>query len=229
MQQSLAQQLRVQPERISIYKVPTREALHPGKDGERRHRRPVTLLFCGVVRHDKGFDLLCEALSKCSGRDTWRLRVAGSTRQVGESYVYDLTKRFGIDANCSYNLKYLTPDELDQEFQNADIVVLPYRRGFIAQSVVMTDAIRWGKPVIVSEHSQNGYDALRFHLGWVFQSENVDSLRDTLSTAVQECLNQTPKWGFAEFMETHAPPNVARNIIQAVSRQSQIQTQTVMS
>lgn len=218
MQNALATQMNVPKSHISIYKVPTPSGWQEVEASQRLPSRPVRLLFCGVVRHDKGFDLLCEALAKCTPLTDWRLRIAGSVRQVGEDYVRGLTTKHGIVDNCSFKLKYLTSEELDAEFQNCDIVVLPYRRGFIAQSVVMTDAMRWRRPVIVSEHSQNGYDALKYGLGWVFTSEVTASLESALKSAIHaHLINRAFNFGFAGFMEDHSPRSVGRNIIAATA------------
>lgn len=218
MLKALAAQLEVSESRISTYKVPTPIGWSPTDAPHRTPSRPVRLLFCGVVRHDKGYDLLCEALSRCLPLSDWQLRIAGSVRQVGENYVRGLPEKCGITDNCSFNLKYLTTEEIDAEFQNCDIVVLPYRRGFIAQSVVMTDAMRWGKPVITSEHSQNGYDTLKYGLGWVFTSEDTASLELALKTALRDHLKQSAmKFGFTNFMEDHSPSAVGRNIIVATA------------
>lgn len=216
MRVALARQLGVHGDRISTYKVPAKNAVTANSNTLRQHNR-IRLLFCGVVRQDKGFDILCEALSRYASRDLWQLRIAGSVRQVGEDYVYSLTKRFGIDGNCSYNLKYLSSSELDSEFDSADIVVLPYRKGFIAQSVVMTDAIRWKRPVIVTDHSQNGYDAQRFRVGWIFKSEDVGSLVDVLNVAIADISNGTTDFGFDEFIQAHSPSRVAKSIIEQTS------------
>ncbi len=217
MRIALSSQLKVDEVRIDIYKVPTPPAYH--KISARQQpisSRSVHLLFCGVIRHDKGFDLLCEALSKCKLPKNWQLRIAGSVKQMGEDYVHNLTKKYGIYENCSFNLKYLSSDEIDREFQNCDIVVLPYRRSFIAQSVVFTDAIRWRKPVVVSKHSQNGYDTLKYGLGWVFESENIDSLGLALQSAFHFSVNRSDKnFGFLPFMEDHSPNAVGRSIIAA--------------
>lgn len=219
MRNALVAQLKISESRISVYKVPTPTGWQQADAPQRSPGRPVRLLFCGVVRHDKGYDLLCEALSRCKPLADWQLRVAGSVRQVGEDYVRGLPEKYGITANCSFNLKYLSSEEIDAEFQNCDIVVLPYRRGFIAQSVVMTDAMRWGKPVIVSEHSQNGYDALKYGLGWVFTSEVTESLESALKVALRDHLNHSAaKFGFTAFMEDHSPSAVGRNIITATAR-----------
>ena len=214
MQKALAGQLKIPEQRISIYKVPAQLVVHRPADLSTTRSGPVRLLFCGVVRHDKGFDLLCEALSRCQPTADWRLRIAGSVRQVGEDYIRGLTQQHGIADSCSFNLKYLSNDEIDQEFKDSDIVLLPYRRGFIAQSVVMTDAVRWHKPVVVSEHSQNGFDAKKYGLGWVFTSEVVDSLEAALKKAIAEHAQprRTP-FGFSLFMEENSPSFVGKNII----------------
>ena len=218
MQKALAMQMKVSPTRISIYKVPTPMGWQQAGGSPRLPSRPVRLLFCGVVRHDKGFDLLCEALAGCLPLADWQLRVAGSVRQVGEGYVSGLVAKHGITDNCSFKLHYLSSEDIDAEFQNCDIVVLPYRRGFIAQSVVMTDAMRWRRPVIASEHSQNGYDALKYGLGWVFTSEVTASLESALKSAIHaHLINRAFNFGFAAFMEDHSPRSVGRNIIAATA------------
>jgi glycosyltransferase involved in cell wall biosynthesis len=218
MQNALATQLKLPISRICIYKVPTPNGWQQDEASQRLSSRPVRLLFCGVVRHDKGFDILCEALAKCTPLADWQLRIAGSVRQVGESYVRGLTAAHGIADNCSFELKYLSSEELDAEFRNCDIVVLPYRRGFIAQSVVMTDAMRWRRPVIVTESSQNGYDALKYGVGWVFSSEVAASLESALKTAIRDHLNNgASRFGFAAFMQDHSPRAVGSNIIAATA------------
>lgn len=219
MQEALARQLGVRTERFSIYKVPAKITATAEVRALRQHAR-IRLLFCGVVRQDKGFDILCEALSRCASLDSWELRIAGSVRQVGDNYVQSLTRKFGIDGNCSYNLKYLSSIELDSEFERADIVVLPYRKGFIAQSVVMTDAVRWKRPVIATDHSQNGYDAQKFRVGWVFTSEEVRSLVNAINSAIAELSAGTAEFGFAEFIQAHSPLRVARSIIEQTSLRS---------
>ncbi|HZP60903.1 MAG TPA: glycosyltransferase, partial [Opitutaceae bacterium] len=157
-------------------------------------------------------------LGRCMPFADWQLRVAGSVRQVGEDYVRGLAATHGIAGNCSFKLQYLSSEEIDAEFQNCDIVVLPYRRGFIAQSVVMTDAMRWRRPVIASEHSQNGYDTVKYGVGWVFTSEVAASLESALKTAIRDVLNNNVSgFGFAAFMEDHSPRSVGRNIIAATA------------
>ena len=86
----------------------------------------------------------------------------------------------------------------------------------------MTDAIRWKKPVIVTEHSQNGYDAQRYRLGWVFRSENIDSLVEALNMAIDEMSRGNPDFGFDEFIEAHSPFNVAKSIVQCTSDKYQM-------
>jgi glycosyltransferase involved in cell wall biosynthesis len=223
MQNALAIQLKVSDRRISIYKVPTQIVVKRPFDCRRNLSKPVRLLFCGVVRYDKGFDILCEALSRCEPIADWRIRIAGSVRQVGDEYINKLTSLHGITDNCSFNLRYLSPDEMDQEFKDCDIVVLPYRRGFIAQSVVMTDAIRWGKPVVVSQHSQNGYDVMKYSLGWVFTSEDVGSLTNALKAAIRErAYYQKHSSGFERFMADHSPESVGKSIIVATALQKNV-------
>jgi glycosyltransferase involved in cell wall biosynthesis len=216
MRSALSNQLNIEEGRISIYKVPSDNFSEiPNKN---KQKDSINLLFCGVMREDKGFDHLCEALSDCKPFSNWNLRVAGTTRQVGDKYVYDLTRKFDIEGQCTHNHKYMTTEEIDSEFSNADIVVLPYKKNFIAQSVVFVDSMRWGKPVVASKHSQNGYDTTKYSVGWVFESENVNSLKKVLSEAIRSLKKNKNEFGFKGFMYDHSLESIAKSIVNATEK-----------
>ena len=216
MQRALAKQLFIRPERLCIYKVPIRRKQVLVMK-EVANREVIRFLFCGVMRYDKGFDILCEALSHIRDIENWEIRIAGSPRQVGKEYIERMIYSYGISDRCSLKLTYLTEEELASELIESDIVVLPYRRNFIAQSVVMTDAIKWNKLVVVTQHSQNGYDASKYGVGWTFESEDAEDLSKTLRESIKQCrMNPFGTKGFERYLLDHSPQEVASSIIRQI-------------
>ena len=109
-----------------------------------------------------------------------------SSAQVGDQYVHEIIEKHGLSSYVDINLKYLSDEELEDEIVNSDIVILPYRKTFLAKSVVMSDSVRLKTPVIATEESQNGYDASKFKVGVTFESENIEQL----SKAIIETINR---------------------------------------
>ena len=145
------------------------------------HPDSINFLFFGRIEYYKGLDLLIDALSQIKNSN-WFLDICGSATQVGDSYVYALASKLGNKVNL--NLKYLSDNEIDNAFERSDLVVLPYRKSFIAQSVVMTEAVLHDKPVIVGSTSENSVDVIKYQLGWIFDCESVSSLAATIDMAL---------------------------------------------
>jgi len=211
MRVALAEQLGLDAARIKIHKVPVTQVA-PVANLEGTSKEKPVLLFVGVMRHDKGFDIFCNALARLPHRN-WRLRVAGSVRQVGEKYLHDAVNSAGINGNWSIKPDYLSTEELQQEYLSADIVVLPYRKGFLAQSVVMTEGAFYHRPLITTSHSQNGFDTVKYRLGWTFESENVDDLAKTIERALEEIKLCKQEFGFDGYVNAHKPEEVAREML----------------
>lgn len=102
--------------------------------------RPVRLLFCGRIRAYKGLPLLRAAYAelRASGHDV-KLTVAGSGEGMPDfAGLPDVVARSG----------WLTPAEIDELFENADVLVLPYSAA--SQSGVVTIAQAHGVPIVVT-------------------------------------------------------------------------------
>ena len=215
MKKALIRYLKIPSKKISIYHVPIGLAKTAKNKRLGPKEGPIKLLFCGLVRADKGLDDLCAALSKCRPYSNWILRIAGSSRQVGPNYINEQLIENKINNQASLKLKYLTEKEIGQEFQKADIVVLPYKKGFIAQSVVMTDAVKWRKPVITTAHSQNGDSTRKYKLGWTFKSEDRQDLAKVLCKAIVCLKKRRGHFNFDLFLKDHEPGFVGNQIIRA--------------
>lgn len=182
MKDTLLKQLCTEFDKCYTYKVPINIRDEPKPINKSCNLSPITrILFVGVIRLDKGLDLLIDALSQIKNSN-WFLDICGSATQVGDSYVYALASKLGNKVNL--NLKYLSDNEIDNAFERSDLVVLPYRKSFIAQSVVMTEAVLHDKPVIVGSTSENSVDVIKYQLGWIFDCESVSSLAATIDMAL---------------------------------------------
>jgi len=215
MQQSLAQSLNTSTKKIRFYHVPCERKQISSKKVRKVTKTSIRLLFCGIIRSDKGFDDLCGALQLCKPHKNWILRVAGSPTQVGSKYIYRHLTNNKIESRTTLKLKYLSLEEIDNEYHNADIVVLPYKKSFIAQSVVMTDAVKWRKPVITTAHSQNGYSTTKYKLGWTFKSEDRQDLAKVLGKAIACLKKRRSHFNFDQFLKDHEPGFVGNQIISA--------------
>jgi glycosyltransferase involved in cell wall biosynthesis len=117
-------------------------------------------LFVGTVRPYKGLDLLLEALALAPGIE---LVVAGDFWEPIEKY-RQLVTRLGLNSRVTLKPGYVPQEEFADLFDNADVLVLPYRSG--SGSILRELAFDHGVPVIATNvgsiaetivDGQNGY------------------------------------------------------------------------
>lgn len=107
------------------------------------------ILFFGNIRPYKGLDTLIMAFKDLvQDHPDLYLLISGQPWKDWD-YYQALIKNLGMEDHCILNMRFVNQDEVANFFQAADIVILPYRE-FEAQSGVGLTAIRFGKPLIVS-------------------------------------------------------------------------------
>ncbi len=132
-------------------------------------------LFVGNLTREKGVDLLLAAFES--------IDVPGKTLTlVGAKY-----GRLPDSINRSRNVRwagYLSPEALRDEYQRADVFVLPSRLdGF---GMVVAEAMATGTPVIVSS-AVGAKDLVRDgETGWVFESESVAALKGAMERSYRD-------------------------------------------
>jgi glycosyltransferase involved in cell wall biosynthesis len=144
------------------------------------------LLFFGVVRPDKGLDLLLQALARTPEHVT--LTVAGEFAS-GLAETRELIAALGLGTRVTLRPGYVPAAELPALFAAADALVLPYREAAGSQNVLL--AFSFGVPVItttagaLAEAVRDGVDGLTCAPG------DVDDLARALNqVAVPRTLNQ---------------------------------------
>jgi glycosyltransferase involved in cell wall biosynthesis len=131
----------VDPARVVIVPhpvLPDNDAAEPPD----RHAPGETVLFFGLLRPDKGLDVLIEALPALAERVPGvRLEVVGSPRMPIEP-LRERAEALGVADRIAWDLRFVSDAEAADAFARATVVCLPYRE--IENSGVLAEAIRHG-------------------------------------------------------------------------------------
>jgi glycosyltransferase involved in cell wall biosynthesis len=119
------------------------------KPKKKRAQKYLTVLFVGIPSYTKGIDLLAAALARVRGSSLIRLRIVGVERQ----HVCELRRQIrenGYDGKLDL-VGFRNGDSLIQEYQSADLFVLPSR--FDTYGVVAHEAACCGLPLLLSKYA----------------------------------------------------------------------------
>lgn len=111
-----------------------------------RSDKKFHLLFFGFVRPYKGLDVLLNAISILKGHDI-SLKIVGEFWRDKEDYIKRIND-LDISENVEIIDRYVTDNDMSQNFSWADLVVLPYRKT-ITSGVIAT-AYGFKKPVLAT-------------------------------------------------------------------------------
>ncbi|MCI9621916.1 MAG: glycosyltransferase family 4 protein [Lachnospiraceae bacterium] len=152
----------------------------PMQRGEGYKSDPPVLLALGGTRHEKGLDLLLEALDFIE--QPFHLIIAGGVTDFDEHFVEKAVQKY--HQNVEWNLRLLTDEEVLDYMQRSDIIVLPYRRVFDGASGPMCDGVYLGKTILGPNHGSLGELIWKYHVGYTFESESTADLIRGLSTVL---------------------------------------------
>jgi len=136
------------------------------------------LLFFGTIRENKGLDILLDVM-KVAKKDFFLLiagQIAGMSEPSADHYK-KIIRTNNITDSVYWVERYITEEEGAEVFKVADIVVLPYRNSFHAQSGVLNLAIGYEKPCVVSDVGGIGETVRSYDLGIVVRPENMEDLQ----------------------------------------------------
>lgn len=143
------------------------------------HNIPV-IVCIGNTRQDKGLDILLGALSKVDR--PFQLLIAGKEAYFNKAFIEEKIAEYKDQVRLY--LVYLTDKELAMAVSAADIVVLPYRRKFDGASGPLGDGVVHNKMIVGPNHGNLGNTIEKNHLGYTFETENMDSLANVLNKAL---------------------------------------------
>lgn len=154
----------------------------PCEDSNQYENQPPLLLALGGTRYDKGLDILLGALKKV--RVPFQLVVAGKENDFKKEYILEQIEEY--KENVKLLLHFLKTDEILELLQKADIIILPYRKEFDGASGPMCEGVYLGKTIVGPSHGSLGSLIQKNHVGYVFESENQDSLVEIIERALRE-------------------------------------------
>jgi glycosyltransferase involved in cell wall biosynthesis len=105
-----------------------------------------TLLFFGLIRRYKGLDTLVRALAEIPDA---QLVVAGDPLDPVDS-LQQLARDLGVEGRIDWQLRYVSPEEVERLMREAAVAVFPYRSGASASGALST-ALGHGRPAVVTE------------------------------------------------------------------------------
>lgn len=140
------------------------------------------LLFFGSIRRNKGLDLLLRAAEHLPG---YGITIAGEPheREYFETEVLPQVKRLRA-AGLKIDLqdRFTPDDEVGPLFARHSSVILPYTKGFVAQSGVIFMALAHEVPVVASEAGGLKDLFAEYKIGEIFRDATPEALAASIRT-----------------------------------------------
>lgn len=173
----------VDPKRVVIVPHPVL-ADDRGPEPPDRRAAGETILFFGLLRPDKGLDVLIEGLPALAARVPGvRLEVVGSPRMPIEP-LRARAAALGIADRISWDLRFVTDEEAAAAFARATVICLPYRE--IENSGVLAEAIRHGVVPVATDVGGLPEILERYDLPAPVPIDDVDALALRLAEALTD-------------------------------------------
>lgn len=183
----LVQEFKINEEKIQV--------IHHGTEVDNKERNIAkckkeigipdnkkSVLFYGLIREQKGLDLLISAL-----KDTEYILVIAGKMPYGEDFdVYDKLLEKNRVSNIKF-INYISEDFTETLFAGCDIIALPYKY-FYSQSGVFMQAMQYGKPVVATDVSSFREYIDKYNFGLIC-APDVPSLHK----AIIDCFSDNDK------------------------------------
>ncbi len=155
--------------------------------------KPINLLFVGRFDTPKGADYLLEAFEKCSRQDI-HLSLVGDN-VVGGVQI----KKENTDRVTFYG--WIPHEELGSYYAACDAVIMPSR--WEAFGLAAVEAMKYGKPVIVSNRGALPELVTDRKNGYIFDFDHPETLVDLLNHLDRQTLSQMREPAESEFKEKY--------------------------
>lgn len=137
------------------------------------------VLFFGMIKRIKGLDILLDSLSEVKKHHPdILLLIAGKTWEDDFELYQKIIDRNNLNKNCIIHNKYIPSEDVGHYFKSSNLTILPYKR--ISQSGVLLMAMSYNSVVLTSDLPPFTELITDNKTGFVFESENVQSLSDKI-------------------------------------------------
>ena len=141
--------------------------------------KTFNLLFFGLIKESKGLDLLLESLVALKQKGfNFQLTIAGRPWRNNFLDYKKIIDDNNLSSSVITHLHFISEFDLSNLFNNCDLVILPYRKIF--QSGVVLKSMSLKRAVLCSNISAFQEQIIDGLNGFIFESENIDSLSNKL-------------------------------------------------
>ena len=146
------------------------------------------LLFFGMIKKVKGLEILLQSLRDVIKKNTdVILVIAGRVWENNFSIYQKIIDKNNLAAHCIIHNKFIKQEDVGHYYAAADLIVLPYKR--IYQSGVLMMSMSYEKAVLVSDLPPLTEVVKDKETGFVFESENSNSLSEKLNLILSDLDN----------------------------------------
>lgn len=137
-----------------------------------KHVTPDIRILCfGGTRYDKGADLAVQILAALPAN--FRLAIVGKPVDFSRAFLLKCAARLGVEKRVTVVDSYVPDSGVATYFQEADVVLLPYRNRFAGESGPLGMAAALGRPIVCSALPQFSEVLEAFELGSVYPVGDV--------------------------------------------------------
>ena len=154
------------------------------------------ILYFGIIRDYKGFDILLKAIAELKNRNTEFHLLAGGECYGNDEKYTKLISDLGISNYITWHNRYIPDSEVTDYFSAADVVALPYRTA--SQSGITQIAYSYDLPVIVTNVGGLPEIVDEGKSGFTISPENPEELAVVLA----ENLDNSTFFGMSKYITT---------------------------
>lgn len=141
------------------------------------------LLYFGGTRDDKGLDILLEAVQKV--KKDIMVVIAGKEETFKREFIVEKLKK-ASRVSYKLELKFIADSDIKYYFNSCEIVIIPYKKYFNGESGVFTEAINYGRPVIVPNIIHFPKIVKENEIGEVFEVEDSMDLCEKIENMIEK-------------------------------------------
>ena len=169
------------------------------------------LLFFGMIKKEKGLDILLKSFSKIiDSNPDILLLVAGKPWGNDFSVYQHIIDKNNLAENIILHTKYIPNKDVEYYYSASDLVVLPYKK--IYQSGVLMMTLSYNRPALLSDLLPLKEVITDNENGFLFKSEDIDDLSEKLNCILsdKENLERVRKNGYILINEKFGWNNIGR-------------------
>lgn len=170
----------------------------------------VRLLFFGLLRKDKGIEVLLNAIKLTKPGAFFIIAGSNRTKEDLNLLRYNDTE---YGAFIEVNEGYISENKKEQYYNNTDFILIPFGKSHIESSGVFFDAVAYRRPIIASEVGDMADYIKQYNLGYLCKPEDPQSLAEAIEKS-QHCTQEeyvSMQKGFESFFEKYAWDKVIRD------------------